>query len=79
MSKKSSRTSRVSSGLLRKNRCNSQRRKLESKVRRWKRYAKEIKDGKRTGKVSRWDISGLTKHLELLAEVIKRGATSKKR
>ena len=38
----------------------------QMKIARWKRYVREIESGERKGSVSRWDTSGLERHIELL-------------
>ena len=55
-----------SSGTLKSKRLNRQIKKLETKVRRWTRYTKEIKSGTRKGSVERWSTEGLNKHIGLL-------------
>ena len=66
MSKTNSKESRTSGGKRKIQRINQQIRRLNMKVARWERYIEEIKQDKRKGKISRWDTSGLKKHIALL-------------
>lgn len=71
---KKQRTSRKSKGKRRACRANQERRKLESKKRRWTRYASEVAGGERSGSPARWDTTGLDRRLNQLREIIKKGS-----
>jgi len=64
------RDTKVSSGKRKISRIMRQVARLKMKVNRWKRYQAEIKAGSRKGEVSRWDTSGLEKHMALLENSI---------
>jgi hypothetical protein len=68
--KKSKRTHKTSSGRSKYVRINRTIRRLTMKVNRWKRYQSEIGASKRSGPASRWDTSGLEKHIKLLEKCI---------
>ena len=40
------------------------------KINRWNRYKEEISARTRKGKISRWDTSGLEKHIKLLESFV---------
>ena len=60
------RAHRTSGGGRKVARINQQVTRLKMKIKRWERYVSEIKDGTRKGSASRWNTSGLKRHLELL-------------
>ena len=42
---------------------------LSKKVKRWNRYAEEVRQHRRKGDVSRWNTAGLEKHILFLEHV----------
>ena len=66
---KRKRTSRMSSGRRAKSRATRTIARLMLKMNRWERYVKEIECGKRKGPVSRWNPSGIEKHISLLEKI----------
>ena len=67
---KAKRNSTTSSGRRRGARMMRNIRKLQTKINRWDRYKEEIKKEERKGSPSRWDTSGLKRHMELLEKLL---------
>jgi hypothetical protein len=70
MPKLNKRDTKISSGKHKVSKVMKQLRRLKMKANRWNRYREEIKAGNRKGKASRWDTSGLEKHMALLESMI---------
>jgi hypothetical protein len=68
--KKRKRTHKVSSGLSAKRKAKRTIGKLKLKINRWNRYCEEIRNHKRKGVESRWNISGIEKHIKLLQRFV---------
>lgn len=64
------RSSRTSSGKTKITRILRQIKRLKMKINRWNRYKEEISARTRKGKISRWDTSGLEKHIKLLESFV---------
>ena len=67
---KRKRNSTTSSGRRRGARMMRNIRKFQMKVNRWDRYKEEIEKEERKGNPSRWDTSGLKRHIELLEKLL---------
>ena len=66
MSKKKTGNHKPSSRQGHSRRVNRAMNRLMMKINRWKRYQEEIKQGKKEGSASRWNVAGLEKQLEFL-------------
>jgi hypothetical protein len=64
------RNHKTSSGKHKASRILKQVKRLKMKINRWNRYKEEIRAGNRKGKISRWDTSGLEKHMALLESLV---------
>jgi hypothetical protein len=69
--KKGKRDHKVSSGLRAKRKAKRTINRLVMKMSRWERYKKEISEGRRSGSPSRWDTSGIEKHIAFLEKTYK--------
>lgn len=67
---KRQREGKKSSGKAKKSRARRLIMRAKMKINRWKRYKEEISEGQRKGFISRWDTSGLEKHIKMLERFV---------